>query len=216
MEDQLKEKMKVVMLPSNKNGVIFKQFNNLYTENELQKSTATLEERKIIPQHLHVVSKRNPEAGEWRYVYNTKTYRFYKLNPVTTKLDETQELLIEATTDKSLKLPLISEKFVKKYAELNGIDEVMVDMLYSGMINTKGTNTVELIPKVDKNNYITITKVKENWTKKELEEVFRNINGSNHIEWIYARMKNVHKEDENYDYMIKLKKVVDFINNEIF
>jgi hypothetical protein len=31
----------------------------------------------------------------------------------------------------------------------------------------------------------------------------------NHLRWVYNRMKHIHKENENYDYMIKLKKVID-------
>ena len=30
-----------------------------------------------------------------------------------------------------------------------------------------------------------------------------------HLEWIYDRMKNVHNENENYDYMIKFREIID-------
>jgi hypothetical protein len=29
-----------------------------------------------------------------------------------------------------------------------------------------------------------------------------------HLEWIYDRMKNVHNENENYDYMIKFREII--------
>jgi len=34
-----------------------------------------------------------------------------------------------------------------------------------------------------------------------------------HLEWIYDRMKNVHNENENYDYMIKFREIIDDLNN---
>ena len=33
-----------------------------------------------------------------------------------------------------------------------------------------------------------------------------------HLEWIYDRMKNVHNENENYDYMIKFREIIDDLN----
>jgi hypothetical protein len=34
-----------------------------------------------------------------------------------------------------------------------------------------------------------------------------------HLEWIYNRMKNVHNENENYDYMIKFREIIDDLKN---
>jgi hypothetical protein len=34
-----------------------------------------------------------------------------------------------------------------------------------------------------------------------------------HLEWIYDRMKNVHNENENYDYMIKFREIIDDLKN---
>lgn len=34
-----------------------------------------------------------------------------------------------------------------------------------------------------------------------------------HLEWIYQRMKNVHGEDENVDYMLKFREVIDSLKN---
>lgn len=39
-----------------------------------------------------------------------------------------------------------------------------------------------------------------------------------HLQWIYDRMSNVHDENENYDYMIKFKEIIEQLkkggNNE--
>lgn len=36
-----------------------------------------------------------------------------------------------------------------------------------------------------------------------------------HLDWVYLRMKHVHGEDENLDYMIKFKKILDKLNQPI-
>lgn len=40
--------------------------------------------------------------------------------------------------------------------------------------------------------------------------IFMNQNGANHLEFIYNRLVNVHKEEIELDYMIKFKQIVDF------
>lgn len=30
-----------------------------------------------------------------------------------------------------------------------------------------------------------------------------------HLQWVYARLKNVHNEDENLDYMLALKRIIE-------
>lgn len=36
----------------------------------------------------------------------------------------------------------------------------------------------------------------------------------NHLEWIYNRMVEVHKENPNYDYMLRFKKIVDILKSD--
>jgi hypothetical protein len=43
--------------------------------------------------------------------------------------------------------------------------------------------------------------------KKEQDNI------TTHLEWIYDRMKNVHNENENYDYMIKFREIIDDLKN---
>jgi hypothetical protein len=43
--------------------------------------------------------------------------------------------------------------------------------------------------------------------KKEQDDI------TTHLEWIYDRMKNVHNENENYDYMIKFREIIDDLKN---
>lgn len=36
-----------------------------------------------------------------------------------------------------------------------------------------------------------------------------------HLEWIYDRMKSVHNENENLDYMIKFREVIDSLRKSV-
>lgn len=40
-------------------------------------------------------------------------------------------------------------------------------------------------------------------TKKEID----------HLEWMYHRMIGVHKENKNYDYMVKFLEIIDKLKN---
>jgi len=35
-----------------------------------------------------------------------------------------------------------------------------------------------------------------------------------HLEWVYGRMKNVHGENENLDYMIRFKSIIDDLKSK--
>ena len=81
-------------------------------------------------------------------------------------------------------------------------------------------NTIELQheefiykPKVDSHNTITIRPIKDSWSKEELQ--FLKGSSSNHLKFIYERMAFKHKENVNYDYMIKLKEIVDWIDENL-
>lgn len=83
---------------------------------------------------------------------------------------------IIASTNSSLGLPRPSDSFIKKYCELGGINEVMVE--YEEVLFTNGfsieINTKELHDKVitrlkvAPDNTITIKKVKDSWTREEV------------------------------------------------
>ncbi len=44
------------------------------------------------------------------------------------------------------------------------------------------------------------------------ERLKRKQDNITHLEWIYDRMKNVHNENENYDYMIKFREIINDLN----
>jgi hypothetical protein len=92
---------------------------------------------------------------------------------------------ILATTDKSLGLPSPSDgfirKFIEKYNAGTPITKVMVEyeeypITTYGMSDGEPETDTRL--KVDKDNCITITSIKETWTREEVEKVIHAICGT--------------------------------------
>lgn len=76
-------------------------------------------------------------------------------------------------------LPQPSPSFIQKYIEEwnkgNKIKQVNVEYVLSGKIVDINHFNVEYIPKVDKNNQIFITKVKDSWSREEVIELFHKL-----------------------------------------
>lgn len=67
--------------------------------------------------------------------------------------------------------------------------------------------------KTDSNNEIIIKLIKNSYSKEELQ-IFKGSTG-NHLEWIYQRLVSKHGENPNYDYMIKLKELSNWISENL-
>jgi hypothetical protein len=165
--NQLKEKMNIVPIPTTEKTQLLRNTYKFTPQhgNPWEWRSQILKDAVVRGyefNHLYITSNKKIKDNSW--LYNTKLKQvFYITNSKLVRTDLNK--MVEATTDKSLHLPLISEGFVKKYAELQGnIDEVMVDMIEVDD-REKSTDCPDWIKivKVDKNNYITITKVEETW-----------------------------------------------------
>jgi hypothetical protein len=126
-------------------------------------------------QHLYILSSDEIKKGDW-YIDDTSTVR----KAVTDDKDywdrRPNYFKIISTTDSSLGLPQPSPQFIQKYVELYNRGEVIEKCLvsYQEFINSSPLsisknpsqhNISQSI--VDKNNYITITKVKDNFSRDE-------------------------------------------------
>lgn len=69
--------------------------------------------------------------------------------------------------------PQFVEKYVEEYNKGNVITDVNVDFIFNTTNEDWSKTPVQLegfyTPKVDKNNFITITKIKDSWTREEVE-----------------------------------------------
>lgn len=67
--------------------------------------------------------------------------------------------------------------------------------------------------KINPDNTISIHVVKDTFTREELQ-FFKGSSG-NHLEWIFERLVHKHGENPNYDYMIKLKELSNWIKEHL-
>jgi hypothetical protein len=129
----------------------------------------------IVPQHLYLTSNREIQSGDWVYyklplIETWGIGQFFGGNPDKTSLK------VEATTDPSLKLPLIPQLFVKKYVQMQGkIEEVLIEMQ---MGEGKSVAGVEYWDPLDKprvrtrpDGTVIIHRVKDSWTREEVSHL---------------------------------------------
>ncbi len=170
----LKNEIEVVMLPTNE-CTKAEMLVIRYKDDKLIKHTDAIHWHGI-NQHLYLLSNEKIKEGDW-YINNSVIFRADdKFDEGNNPNQNKNNKKIIATTDKSLGLPEPSPQFIEEYIEEwnkgNKIIKVMVDYVLD--INSyKGSACLKdcYILKVDKNNYITITKVKDSWNKEEVIEL---------------------------------------------
>jgi hypothetical protein len=198
MSNVKRVKCQMVMLPTKKANSLSKDnYGRLYLGNYP-------EDKNNLNQHIYILSDNiksfNIPKGSWFYDTRDKTISNNSL-----AISQFSVLII-ATTDTSLMilshngrigytLPQPSPQFIQKYVELYNrgevIDRVMVDYeeskckclscgrsIASTCEYTYKCN-IQIIssePKVDKNNYITITKVKDSWSREEVRNLILDYN----------------------------------------
>lgn len=151
---------------------------------------------KFQAQHLYFLSDEEIKEGDWFLtddrlnIYENNGIPIWELHKCTSitnkwiKADNDDSIgynpnwskKINASTDKSLNLPEPSPSFIQKFIEEwnkgNKITEVMVE--YEKLYSYEATDQFDEVgfcgikPKIDKNNQITITKVKDSWSKEEV------------------------------------------------
>src|SRR5690606_13273419 len=110
---------KVVMLPTekaNKPAFYYSRFNSKNYKFSFRQGN------NYQPQHLYIISNEEIKDGDW--FYSPKVNKI--LRNLFNKFEQGDKKII-ATTDSSLGLPTPSNSFIKKYCELGGIDEILVE-----------------------------------------------------------------------------------------
>lgn len=126
-----------------------------------------------VPQHLYLVSDREiKNADEYWCPY----YGFIYKCDERGSLHKEGSMKVEATTDKSLGLPLIPQKWIKDvYVPSNGsIKEVKIEMFDVLGLNDffPGTNQPTKIRlKINMENEIFILPIKDTYTKDEVKVI---------------------------------------------
>lgn len=159
--------------------------------NELRKLVGVIKENPAFtPQHIYVFSEEKVKKGDWYYSKGINSIFQAQIFPLACK--DAKKII--ATNDTSLitigldsfsgapsRLPQPSPEFIsvfiREYNKGNIITDVMVE--YTSFSEERGfvgrtQEETELHLKVDKNNYITITKVKDDWSKSKVEELIES------------------------------------------
>ena len=128
------KRCKVVLLPTNNEGLIQSVNGELFLADKLVKSCGIQ-----ISNHFYVLSDDEIKVGDWTLTNpkgNNESRPFKVDNGGTcTSIEYANEryksynyLKVIASTDPSLNLPSPSKAFIQKYCNKGGIDEVMVDL----------------------------------------------------------------------------------------
>ena len=118
------KKCRVVILPTNKKALILKNLTDgRLLELETPLKTLT---NLVKGQNLYIISNEEPEHCQWVLDVKSKKLIYWD-KKFNWKKDI--EYPIIATTDFTFEkeLPLPSKSFIKKYCELGGTDEIMVE-----------------------------------------------------------------------------------------
>lgn len=165
----MENKLKVypVMLPTQDKSAIHKVICN----DDLYYIGSALNHLGSINQHLYLTSNREIEEGNWmhdkrdNYVGKASGHRMHP------DYEKAHYRRIEATTDKSLGLPLIPESFIKEWVEKQGKIEYIYIALKddnSGEVRKEGRGG---------EREVTVLPTKDSFTLDDMREAWRN--GSN-------------------------------------
>ncbi len=204
----MKQLVKVHMLPTDKSSIYLHQ-GKLYNN----KVTMHIPDGKQIPQHLYLTSDEEIKEGDWcihtshgKSILIQVKYIENKGQHIITECGQNcwgdYCRKIVATTDKVLgfgngyhgwyPLPQIPQQFIEEYCKVGGIDEVLIKYGFIEKINKVPIWKLKL----DSNNCVIISSVKESWNREEIEALlvkyWRESDGKNGIamtNWIKENLK---------------------------
>jgi len=199
------KKHKVVMLPTEKASRLFiVNDKKLYNNGQLAGTDIEVSAgSNYINQHLYILSDEEIKEPCYAYCIVSNTVEWLSNLQIKVLRKESWKKII-SSTDSSLRteiynsLPRPSDSFIKKYCELGGIDEVMVEYYKDGykLVDTKegwkrDEDSYELFLKVAPDNTITIKRIRDSWNKEEVIEKLRAFSSwktrsftSEDIKWI--------------------------------
>lgn len=158
--------------------------------------------KHLQPYHLYILSDEEIKVGDWAYNTFNGIICQNKTNHIWTKVNDPLTLKVIATTDEDLgygdgtgyfeHLPHPSHKFIKKFCELNGIYEILVEY-YSDDFGEKYTSNelgIDWLSGVDvsgqlkvaPDNTITIKRIKENYTLEEVKKIVEYTKSLNYMD----------------------------------
>ncbi len=172
-------KCKVVMLSTEKvSEIVLVNTNSLCLSKSIYpEQLKGFIEQGSTYQHLYILSNEEIKKGEYVYTNSPSVLKSHQDFPLNHYAKKDFKKVI-ATTDESLNLPRPSDSFIKKYCELGGIDEVLVDYEENWVNDYMDAGYYEYKLKVAPDNTITIHPIKSTYTREEIQlkvDRFNNI-----------------------------------------
>lgn len=182
------KKSKIVMLPTEKASQIQRKNNLICSTGLTQQDIYRIPKEGTLnyysapikyednqywkSQHLYFLSDEEIKAGDWAINIENKSVNYpfqFDFEFIENGYKNFIKKII-ASTDPLLNLPRPSDSFIKKYCELGGIENVMVE--YTGEYYYSN-EIFPLTVKVAPDNTITIKAVKDSWNREEVIELMR-------------------------------------------
>lgn len=182
------KKSKVAMLPTEKASNIklvpkgeYDGINNKILKKDILYYVEEATPYGYPSQHLYILSDDEILVDDWVYTKNHETQKF-----VIEKIADNYTALVSkkiakkiiASNDPELKLPRPKDSFIKKYCELGGIDEVLVEyedkgkyVFYGDHGNGHEVYKPNWVLKLAPDNTISIKPVKEIWNREEVKKL---------------------------------------------
>jgi hypothetical protein len=146
-------------------------------------------------QHLYLVSDREIKEGDW--VLATDENHVRVIAPFQFGFKQGEQK-VEATTDKSLGLPLIPQSFIEEYVQKQGkIDKVKIQMenwepKIQSILGPQQDN--EYLPKSEQE--VIILPIKDSWNREEVRHIAMKAWG---VGFVYGKDKEFGEWfDKNY------------------
>lgn len=209
------KKCKVVMLPTKKASNIHSYMYNLGTRKEPKQTYQMNGNTQIsYAQHLYIISDDVIKEGDWLYNLQSKKIRqCFSIEKNRLVYNEYDKKII-ATSDNSLAVDIIDieeysfdivylpqpsqsfiEKYIKQYNKENIITDIMVEYERDEEVTGYEYDTL----KVDKDNTITIKRIKDTFGLEEVKKLCKSafitgsrINDINYFEWEKIIYKFLH------------------------
>ena len=140
-----------------------------------------------IKEEIYITTDEEVKEGDWFLFYRDKWHIMNELPNGNFRKEAYGKTVckIIATTDTKLNLPQPAQAFIEKYCEAGGIDEVLVEYKEkyieppSSIHSNRGYFITQ--PKVNSNNEITISSIKDNWTRGEVTELLSSMSSYTHV-----------------------------------
>lgn len=179
----LKKKCKVVLLPTTDE---LSCISSEQMKGKIFYKTSMFTQKHY---YLHIISDDEIKEKDWIFYKPRNMIQMasktlaHNIKLLKELDEEINNFKVISSTDSFLNLPQPSPQFIQKYCDeynkSNQIVDVMVEYTkkYNQPVTKNYEKTGDLFiteePKIDGNNCITITKIKENYTLKEISDAFK-------------------------------------------